>query len=152
MSDEVEIKTYFKLVDVVKWIGITQFEMLVNLLAFLVFSIILTVKATTGALQAGPISTSEWLVMFSPLFCGDFFNAYFCVIVGIRMYLANKHRQAMHRLSWSIHFLLLTAGFKYLVCMKLSGQSGLEYSEVFSPIFVLLQLIAVKACQFKQQS
>lgn len=152
MSDEVEIKTYFKLVDVVKWIGLTQFEILVNLLAFLVFSIILTVKATTGALQAGPISTGEWLVMFSPLFCGDFFNAYFCVIVGIRMYLNAKHRQAMHRLSWSIHFLLLTAGFKYLVCMKLSGQSGLEYSEVFSPIFVLLQLIAVKACQFKQQS
>ncbi|XP_055551395.1 transmembrane protein 203 [Wyeomyia smithii] len=151
MSDEVEIKTYFKLVDVVKWIGITQFEILLNMLAFLVFSIILTVKVTSGAL-AGPTSTSEWLVMFSPLFCGDFCNAYFCVIVGIRMYLGNKHRQAMHRLSWSVHFLLLTAGFKYLVCMKLSGQSGLEYSEVFSPIFVLLQLIAVKACQFKQQS
>ncbi|XP_058461187.1 transmembrane protein 203 [Malaya genurostris] len=151
MSDEVEIKTYFKLVDVVKWVGITQFEVLVNLLAFMVFSIILTSKATSGSLT-GPISTSEWLVMFSPLFCGDFCNAYFCVIVGIRMYLNNKHRQAMHRLSWSVHFLLLTAGFKYLVCMKLSGQSGLEYSEVFSPIFVLLQLIAVKACQFKQQS
>lgn len=151
MSDEVEIKTYFKLVDVVKWIGITQFEILVNLLAFLVFSVILTIKATTGAL-GGPISTSEWVVMFSPLFCGDFCNAYFCVIVGIRMYLGNKHRQAVHRLSWSFHFLLLTAVFKYLVCMKLSGQSVLEYSEVFSPIFVLLQLIAVKACQFKQQS
>ncbi|KXJ75827.1 transmembrane protein 203 [Aedes albopictus] len=152
MSDEVEIKTYFKLVDVVKWIGITQFEMLVNLLAFLVFSIILTAKATMGTLPSKPAGTDEWLMIFSPLFCGDFFNAYFCVIVGIRMYLGNKHRQAMHRLSWSIHFLLLTTGFKYLVVMKLSGFSGLEYSEVFSPIFVLLQLIAVKACQFKQQS
>ncbi|XP_058059064.1 transmembrane protein 203 [Anopheles bellator] len=150
MSEEVEIKTYFKLVDVVKWFGITQFEMLVNLIAFLVFTIVLTVKAYSGALY-GTLSTGDWLVMFSPLFCGDFCNAYFCIIVGIRMYLGNKHRQAMHRLLWSIHFLLLTAGFKYLICMK-AGQSGLEYSEVFSPIIVLLQMIAVKACQSNQQS
>uniref|UniRef100_A0A182PA34 DNA/RNA-binding protein Alba-like domain-containing protein n=1 Tax=Anopheles epiroticus TaxID=199890 RepID=A0A182PA34_9DIPT len=146
-----KIKTYFKLVDVVKWIGITQFEILVNLIAFLVFTILLAVKAANGEL-AGTLSANEWLALFSPMFCGDFCNTYFCIIVGIRMYLGNKHRQALHRLVWSIPFLLLTSGFKYLVCMKLSGQIQLEYSEVFSPIFVLLQMMAVKTCQFGQQS
>ncbi|XP_050087202.1 transmembrane protein 203 [Anopheles aquasalis] len=150
MSDEVEIKTYFKLVDVVKWIGITQFEILVNLIAFLVFTIVLTVKSSSGAL-ANHVSTSEWLVVFSPLFCGDFCNAYFCIIVGIRMYLFNKHRQAVNRLLWSLALLLLTSGFKYLICMK-AGQSVLEYIEVFAPIIVLLQMIAIKACQSNQQS
>ncbi|XP_035891508.1 transmembrane protein 203 [Anopheles maculipalpis] len=151
MSEEVEIKTYFKLVDVVKWIGITQFEILVNLIAFLVFTIVLTVKASSGELT-GTLTVNQWLTVFSPMFCGDFCNIYFCIIVGIRMYLGNKHRQAMHRLVWSIPSLLLTAGFKYLVCMKLSGLIQLEYSEVFSPIFVLLQMVAVKACQYNQQS
>uniref|UniRef100_A0A1A9WN53 Uncharacterized protein n=1 Tax=Glossina brevipalpis TaxID=37001 RepID=A0A1A9WN53_9MUSC len=84
----------------------------------------------------------------NPLFCIDICNAYFCVIIGIRMYLdSDNKRKALHRFLWSTYFLFLVAIFKYLLCLKLTGQTGLEYSEVFSPIFVLLQLVAVRACQ-----
>uniref|UniRef100_U5ENS7 Putative conserved plasma membrane protein n=1 Tax=Corethrella appendiculata TaxID=1370023 RepID=U5ENS7_9DIPT len=150
MSDDSEIKTYFKLVDIVKWLGLTQFEIFINFIGFFIFSIILAIKFALQ--QQTPITQSEWLIIFAPLFISDICNAYFCTIVGIRMYLSHKHKQAVHKCSWSTQFLVLTSIFKYLVYLKLSAQTGLEYSEVFSPIFVLLQLIAVKACQFKQQS
>jgi ribonuclease P/MRP protein subunit RPP20 len=146
--DDAAIKTYFKLTDLVKWLGLTQLEILINLFTLFVFSIILTVRLS-GHLDQ---QTFDWFKVFLPLYMSDILNAYFCIIVSIRMYLSNKHRQALHRLLWSVKFLVLSAVFKYLLCLKLTGHTGLEYSEVFSPLFVLLQLIAVRACQFKQQS
>ena len=37
-------------------------------------------------------------------------------------------------------FSVLLFGFKYLLCQKLNDSIKLEYSEVMSPIFILLQL------------
>lgn len=131
----------FKLSEVVLWSGLTLFEVFTNLVALLVFSILLT-------LRLGQYIPLSWFTIFSPLFCADLCNVYFCVIVSIRMYLdAVVQRRALHRILWSGHFLALTIVFKYLLWLKLCGQTELEYSEVFSPIFILLQLIAVRACQ-----
>lgn len=134
----------FKLSELVRWLGLAEFEIFTNLVAFLIFSIILALRL------AGDVSeeTVDWFVVFSPLFCGDICNSYFDIIVGIRTYLDNENkRKSLQRLLWSVKVLVLTGVFKYLLCLKLSGAQNLEYSEVFAPIFVLLQLIAVKACQ-----
>lgn len=134
----------FKLSELVRWLGLTEFEIMVNLCGLLVFTITLALRIS------GTIGkhTVDWFTIFSPLFCIDICNAYFCIIVGIRMYLdSDNKRKALHRFMWSTYFLFLVAIFKYLLCLKLSGQTNLEYSEVFSPIFVLLQLVAVRACQ-----
>lgn len=135
----------FKLSELVRWLGLTEFEILTNLISLLIFTIILSLKL---AGHLGDLII-DWFGVFSPLFCSDICNGYFCIIVGIRMYLDNDQikRKAFHRLLWSTKFIVLTAVFKYLLCLKLSGQTGLDFSEVFSPIFVLLQLIAVRACQ-----
>ncbi|XP_028901736.1 transmembrane protein 203 [Zeugodacus cucurbitae] len=134
----------FKLSELVRWLGLTEFEILVNLCGMLTFTIILAFKISASSSN----SVIDWFTTFSPLFCIDIFNAYFCVIVGIRMYLdSDNKRKALHRVMWSTYFLVLISIFKYLLCLKLSGQTGLEYSEVFSPIFVLLQLVAIRACQ-----
>lgn len=135
----------FKLTELVRWLGLTEFEILTNLIGTLVFSIILSLKIDGQIIE----EQLDWFGIFSPLFCADVCNAYFCVIVGIRMYLDSDqlNRKALNRFLWSTKFLVLTAVFKYLLCLKLSGQIGLDFSEVFSPIFVLLQLIAVRACQ-----
>ncbi|KAL9872454.1 transmembrane protein 203 [Glossina fuscipes] len=134
----------FKLSELVRWLGLTEFEIMINLCGLLVFTV-------TLALRISGISSKvivDWFTVFSPLFCIDICNAYFCVIIGIRMYLdSDNKRKALHRFLWSTYFLFLVAIFKYLLCLKLTGQTGLEYSEVFSPIFVLLQLVAVRACQ-----
>lgn len=134
----------FKLSELVLWSGLTVFEIFTNLVALLIFSILLTLRLG----QYIPPNSLNWFVIFSPLFCADLCNAYFCIIVGIRMYLdVVVKRRVLHRILWSAHFLALTLVFKYLLCLKLSGQTELEFSEVCSPIFILLQLIAVRACQ-----
>lgn len=165
-----EIRTYFKMIEISRWLGITPFEILVNLMSFFIFSIFLTLtldgnidffiiqphqmnstasegdevyrRTTEGFLKP----SIDWFRLFSVLFCADIMNAYFCFIVILRMYLQNL--QAVHKLFWTLNFILLTGLFKYLIALKLTGTS-LEWTEVCSPIFVLLQLFALRACQIK---
>lgn len=134
----------FKLAELVLWLGLTEFEIMINLCGILVFTIILALRISNTVSKA----TLDWFTIFSPLFCIDICNTYFCVIVGIRMYFdTDNKRRAIHRFIWSAYFLLLVATFKYLLYLKITGQTVLEYSEVFSPIFVLLQPVALRACQ-----
>ncbi|KAK0077162.1 hypothetical protein PV325_004345 [Microctonus aethiopoides] len=63
------------------------------------------------------------------------------------MHMEGMIKVGILRALWSLISLLLIFVFEYLLCKKLSGQSNLEYSEVLSPVFVLLQLVAVRACQ-----
>ena len=48
---------------------------------------------------------------------------------------------------WSLFLLFMLFCFKYLLCQKLTALPSYEYSEVFTPIFILLQLVMVRACQ-----
>ena len=50
------------------------------------------------------------------------------------------------RALWSLFMLLMLFLFKYLLCQKLNGDVALDYSEVMSPIFILLQLVMIRAC------
>lgn len=130
----------FSLEELVQWLGLTVFELWINLLCVACYTILLTVHCEE-------VYRMSWWVVFSPLFIADGLNTYFCVIVFIRMYLEGLYKVALLRASWSFVFLVLLFVFKFLLCLKLSGQSTLEYSEVLSPVFILLQLIAVRACQ-----
>lgn len=116
----------------------TVFEIWIHLIAITVFTILLVLKIDAD---------TNWWIIFSPLFGADALNAYFCIIVFIRMQLENSLKVALLRASWSATFLLMTFLFKFLLCKKLMGQVTLEYSEIFAPMFILLQLIAVRACQ-----
>jgi ribonuclease P/MRP protein subunit RPP20 len=161
-----EIRTYFKMVEISRWLGISPFEILVNLISLLVFSIFLTltvdgyfdfflIKSATQNntnhdsyhhSDLPPKSTIDWFSLFSILFCADILNAYFCFIVILRLYMANM--QSVHKLFWTLNFIILTGLFKYLIALKLTG-STIEVTEICSPIFVLLQLFALRACQIK---
>lgn len=134
---------FFTIGEIVRWLGLTVFEIWVNLLSLTIFSILLALKFDTNT----EMCTSSWWVIFSPLFASDALNAYFCVIVFIRMQLENSLKVAMLRACWSAIFLIMTFLFKFLLCKKLMGQVTLEYSEIFAPLFILLQLVAVRACQ-----
>ncbi|KAK0176717.1 hypothetical protein PV328_000828 [Microctonus aethiopoides] len=59
------------------------------------------------------------------------------------MHMEGMIKVGILRALWSLISLLLIFVFEYLLCKKLSGQSNLEYSEVLSPVFVLLQLVAI---------
>lgn len=134
---------YFTLDEIVRWLGLTIFEIWINLVSLLIFTIIF-------ALQYDPqieVYSNNWWMIFFPLFAGDAFNAYFCVIVFIRMQLEVPLKLALLRICWSGTFLSMTFTFKLLLYKKLLAQITLDYSEVFAPMYILLQLIAVRACQ-----
>jgi ribonuclease P/MRP protein subunit RPP20 len=168
-DDRNEVKTYFKMIEISRWLSITPFEILIHLISLLIFSILLTLTVdghidfmmihpqtnVNGTHDANELlrSTSDqhqkpiidWFKLFSVLFCADILNTYFCFIMILRMYINNQ--TAIHKIFWSLNFILLTGLFKYLIALKLNETKNLEWMEVSSPVFVLLQLFALKACQ-----
>jgi len=149
---------FFQLSELLRWLGLTVFEIWTALVCFTAFTILLTLKVEVWNNLDPDYSTGDnltkessvsWWVVFSPLFISDALNAYFCVIVFIRMYLEGSYKAALIRALWSLFMLALLFIFKYLLCQKLSDPDGtkLDYSEVMSPIFILLQLVMIRACQ-----
>lgn len=134
---------FFQMEELVRWLGLTVFEIWINLVSLLLFTILLAVKYDPMV----DLHSLNWWMIFFPLFAGDALNAYFCVIIFIRMLLETTLKFSLLRMLWSGTFLLMTFLFKFLLCKRLLGQVGLDYSEVFTPIYILLQLIAVRACQ-----
>lgn len=130
----------FTLRELVRWLGLTMIEILINVATILAFSVMVTLKLENQ------VSMSWWTACI-PLFISDAFNAYFCVIIFIRQHIEGMYKAAALRSSWSFIHLLLVFLFKLLLCLKLEGQKNLAYSEVLSPLFILLMLIMVRACQ-----
>jgi len=124
-------------------LGVSVFEIWVWLLSLTVFSVLLVLKVENQLLP----SETSWFLVFSPLFICDGLNAYFCIIVFIRQYLDREFRNALLRALWSLFVIGLLFVFKFLLCNKLDEKSKLEFSEVMSPVFILLQLVMIRACQ-----
>jgi ribonuclease P/MRP protein subunit RPP20 len=132
----------FSLKEITLWLGITLFEIWVGLISILVFVIMLGLRADDG-----PLSSLSWWMVFCPLFVANGLNAYFCIIVLIRMYLDGLYKTAILRASWSFALLSLIFVFQFLLCRKLVNANNFEYTEIMTPLFIILQLIAIRACQ-----
>ena len=131
---------FFTLEELVKWLGVTVFEIWLNLATLLVFTVLLTLKLEEAL-------TTSWWNVFVPLFLADGLNAYFCTIVFIRMYREGEIKKAGVRLASSVVCLVCLFVFKLLFCQKLNNPKTLSYSEVFASLFVALQILMVRACQ-----
>lgn len=134
---------FFTIQEIVRWLGLTVFEIWINLIGLLIFTILLALKCD----HMTQVYYYNWWTIFLPLFAGDALNAYFCIIIFIRMQLESSLKAALQRLAWSSTFIFMIFLFKFLLCKKLMGQVSLDYSEIFAPLYILLQLIAVRACQ-----
>jgi len=133
---------FFTLKELLQWFGMTVFEMWISLSSILVFTILLALRFE-GLLQV------SWWAIFSPLLISDTLNAYFCVIVFIRMYLDGTYKSAILRAMWSFSLIGSLFMFKFLLCKKLEGSLTLEHSEVMTPVFILLKFIIIRACQLQ---
>ncbi|XP_026286267.1 transmembrane protein 203 [Frankliniella occidentalis] len=131
---------FFSWEEIVVWIGVTLFEAWIHTVCLTVFLLFLTLKLD-GILDR------SWWVIFSPLFVGNALSAYFCVIGFIRMYLEGLRKHAFIRTIWSLSFLFLMTVFEVLLIRKIMGNNNLEYSEILSPVFILLQLITARTCR-----
>ena len=87
------ILMFFQLKELLRWLGLTVFEIWVGLLFFTVFTVLLTLKVENVV----DSKTLTWWHVFSPLFISDALNSYFCVIVFIRMYLEGQYKSALIR-------------------------------------------------------
>jgi len=133
----------FRQKELLRWLGVSVFEIWVWLVCLTVFSVLLVLKIEEHRL----LHDTSWFLVFSPLFICDGLNAYFCIIVFIRQYLESQFKNALLRALWSLFVIGLLFVFKFLLCNKLDDISKLDFSEVMSPVFILLQLIMIRACQ-----
>lgn len=134
---------FFTICELTMWLGVTILEVWIWLMAVLV-TLVLVVLRVEGIMPG-----ASWWAVLAPMFVADALNTYFCVIVLIRMYLDGVLKPAALRALWSFSVLTLGFIFKFLLCRRLEDShnpSPLEYSAVMSPVFILLQLIMIRAC------
>lgn len=132
---------FFTLKEIVKWLGITSFEIWMQVLSVAVFSVLSVLKYEL-------ILDLTWWEAFTPLFICDGLCAYFCIIVFIRIYKDFRNlRPAVVRLLSSLLYVTLLFVFKILLSQKLSRTKIISNSEVMAPLFILLQIVMIRACQ-----
>lgn len=128
--------------DILRWLGVTPFEIWMIGASVLVYGVLFLTKASTSLLDS-----FSWWSVHSPLFICDSFWAYFCCIVLIRQIVDQSYRTAIFRALWSFNQILLIFLFKLLLCFRLEGQKQITQTEILSPLLVLLILLIVRACQ-----
>uniref|UniRef100_A0A6B2FHJ5 Transmembrane protein 203 n=1 Tax=Bothriechis nubestris TaxID=1766655 RepID=A0A6B2FHJ5_9SAUR len=133
----------FSLRELVQWLGFAPFELLLQVAALL---------ATTGLLALkvdGAAAGLSWWSVFAPLFAADGLSTYFTAIVSVRLFQDGEKRLAVLRLFWILTLLSLKFVFEMLLCQKLGEQSHepLWYGLIMSPVFILLQLLMIRACR-----
>ncbi|XP_033730055.1 transmembrane protein 203-like [Pecten maximus] len=132
---------FFTLKEIVKWLGITSFEIWMHVVSVAVFSVL-------SVLKYEDMVDMTWWEAFTPLFICDGLCAYFCIIVFIRMYRDfGNLRPAIVRLLSSLLYVTLLFVFKILLSQKLSRVKIISNSEVMAPLFILLQIVMIRACQ-----
>ncbi|XP_014677555.1 PREDICTED: transmembrane protein 203-like [Priapulus caudatus] len=133
---------FFTLREIVKWLGLTSFEILAHLLCALAASVLAALK------HAGLLPGATWWHALAPLYVCDGVNAYFAAIVLVRAYVEQEApRGAAFRTAWSLTVIALLFVFKLLACQRAEDAAPLSHAEVMSPLFILLTMIMIRACQ-----
>ncbi|XP_048876429.1 transmembrane protein 203 [Brienomyrus brachyistius] len=134
----------FSLRELVQWLGFATFELFLHLGALLIFSVLVAVRADMFS------SGMSWWLVFVPLFTADGLSTYFTAIVSIRLHQEGERRLAVLRLLWVLTVLSLKLVCEVLLCQKLADQDqapNLWFGLIVSPLFILLQLLMIRACR-----
>lgn len=131
-----------------RWLVLTEFEMLMNMLGLFCFSILFCMK-----LDYQFESTITWRQMFLPLWLVDGLSLYFCVIVFMRQIGEFQTKSAALRLFISVFFLSTRFVAKLIVYFILSSSAHVnenkrikfQYASV--PIFFHLILLMFRSCR-----
>jgi len=137
--------------ELVRWLGLTVFEIWLHLVSIFIFSILLVLRLDPLTGWGGSLAPSQplvsWTTVFIPLFCADCFAAYFSVIVYVRAFRTGNRRQPLLRMLSGLVLLLCIFVSELLLTQKLSGEHEYSYSEAFASLFVVQQVLMVRACQ-----
>lgn len=136
---------------VCKWLSMTEFEVLLNLLGMLTFTLLLALKLDYFYQQI------TWFYVFLPLFLADLFQANFISIVFIRQVLDNQTKNGVFRLVTSAILLGARFIFKCSIFYILKNMTSNAYSPptlrlqfLGIPIFFHLGFIMLRSCGLKK--
>ena len=157
----------FRQKELLRWLGVSVFEIWVWLLSLTIFSVLLVLKVriknswkcscicffshfktTTFQVEEQLLpSETSWFIVFSPLFICDGLNAYFCIIVFIRQYLDRLNNE--HAKEKKLHSVLeigfihrhLLSGLGTLMHFKLSREFRNALLRALWSLFVIGDMI-----------
>lgn len=134
-------RSFLTLAELVRWLGISLFEIWLQLVSLFCFTILLTIRVETEY-------AISWWWVFSPLLIGCSLQGYFTVIAFIRQYFEEETLKfAASRALLSGMMISLIVTFEVLLCLTAAGSKPMEsYGLMFCPVFVVMSLLLVKAC------
>ena len=131
---------FLTLEEIVKWLGLTIFEIWIHLICLLIFSLLVVLRLDN-------IVFTSWWNIFIPLFVADGLNAYFAVIVFVRLLRIGNRRAACLRLFSATIIITCIFISELMLCRKLTNEHALSFTECIASLFVALQILMIRTCQ-----
>ena len=131
-----------------RWLVMTEFEMLINIIGLFIFSILLCIKYDHEY-----ETTLTWQQTFMPLWIIDGLSVYFCIIVFLRQLGEYHTKSAALRLFVSLFFLTTRFVAKLMIYYMLISPSGdydikqLKFQYASVPIFFHLVMLMFRSCR-----
>ncbi|CDW57585.1 hypothetical protein TTRE_0000587701 [Trichuris trichiura] len=128
------------LTETIRLLGVTVFELWMQLAGALIFSVLLVLKMELGL----PWS---WCTVFSPLFVVSVLNTFFTLIVFLRQYFGEESvKLAAFRLITVGLLVGLTVTTEMVICLRLEFGSSLSHAVTLCPVYVLLFVLLFRSC------
>ena len=138
-----------------RWLTMTDFEMMLNLVGLFVTTILVAIKVDANS------SRLTWFNVFLPLFVADFLQAYFIIIVFVRQLSEYKRKEATMRLILSVMLLSARFTIKQFLYLILDSSTidhiaveisspHIKFKYVSFPIFFHLFVLLFKSCSLKK--
>uniref|UniRef100_A0A8D0GXZ6 Transmembrane protein 203 n=1 Tax=Sphenodon punctatus TaxID=8508 RepID=A0A8D0GXZ6_SPHPU len=132
----------FSLRELVQWLGFATFEIFLNLLVLVVFSVLLVLKVDNTGFSL------TWWNIFIPFFIAASLSTYLSTIVSVQLLQDGEKHLAVLCIFWILTILSLKFIFEMVLCQKLVEQTREPwYGLIMSPIFILLQFLMIQACR-----
>lgn len=131
-----------------RWLVMTEFEMLINVIGLFIFSILMCIKYDHEF-----ETTLTWQQTFMPLWIIDGLSVYFCVIVFLRQLSEFQTKSAALRLFVSMFFLATRFVAKLMIYFILTtppndlDSKRLKFQYASVPIFFHLVMLMFRSCR-----
>ena len=130
-----------------RWLVMTEFEMLLNIIGFFIFTVLL-------CLRLDFFYQLSWKQILMPLFVADACQCYFCIIAFIRHFFEFQAKPAVLRFIISSLFLAARFLFKFFVYLLLTSNSEqgkrFRFHYATFPLFLHLTLLIFRSCRLKK--
>lgn len=132
--------------SVTRWLVMTEFEMLINILGLFATTILICLKIDFAF-------ELTWKCVMMPMFIADGLQAYFCIIVFLRLFHDFQIKQAISRLIISGVLLTTRFLFKLFIYLMLTddnenGKYRFQYAKY--PLLLHLILLMFRSCCLKK--